>query len=677
MKDAGLILAFVGFFLLFCLPGVPLGRRLCGGDVRRHPEAVAYGLLLGHALSSGVAVGLVYLFGFSLGSLALFAGLAAAWVAASATWLPRPSAPTLAFPAWDRRAYAALLLLLLVAVVLVAEPFANVGRRTPAGYAYRKYFIGDFLKEVAVTAELSKGEIPPQNPWFAGEPLHYYWLYFVAPASFYRLTGRTAPLKTLLVVAAALTNTLFLFVLFSTLRLFTAGQLAPLLAALIGLAAYSYEGVYLWARLREPFGSFLEHARGYNIDGLTRWFWGEPQLDGFFRSLLYTPQHLEALTFLLAAVSLLAVGNVLEDLFLGAIGGLLIGASVGYSAFIGLVVAAWYGLYLGIRVLASRAVRRALPSFLLTGGIAAVAVLLFYRLGMFIQEPDTGLMLYTGRALKSHGPLVFLMNYGPPCIFGGLGILLLGRPGPHGKPMKPGEHGRGLLLGLLVLLLLALALISTVAVKDFLSDVGLKLGLIVLVLLLIFTAMFLEFLRARLPAAAFGLLVALVGAPALVTVVVDRINSADIGNDTFTLYVSREDVRAATWIRTHVPDRAIVQASPDDYSPVDFFSLIPILGERRTAAGDRFYARIFLVPQPAVDRRRVDIGRLFETESLQEARELLRRYRIAYVYVGDREKAAYRAGVRKFSDSPELFEKVYGNAGVDIFRVRASETDRA
>jgi hypothetical protein len=669
VTDSALTVAFVVFFALFCTPGLPLGWWLCGRDVRRHPEALAYGLLLGHVGGSAVTVGLAYLFGFSALSLALFVGLAIAWGIAGLAWLGRDTPPRLRLPPWDRRAYAALGLLLLVAAALVVEPFAHVGHRTPAGYAYRKYFIGDFLKEVAVTAELARGEIPPQNPWFAGEALHYYWLYFVAPAAFHRLTGNRSPLRPVLLAATALTGAVFLFVLLSTLRLFTTGALAPLLAALIGVAACSYEGPYLWWRLGEPFGSFLDHARGYNIDGLTRWLWGEPQLDGFFRSLLYTPQHLEALTLLLATVSVLAVGEVLESLSLSALVAAMMGASVGLSAFIGLVAATWYACHLTVRVLARGAVRHLMP-LVVTGGVIAFAVLACYRLEMLIQDPDSGLMLYTGKALKSHGPLLFLMNYGPPCIFGGLGIVggLLGA-----AKVLPATSRRpaGLLLGLGVLLALGLTLIWTVAVRDFLSDVGLKVGLVVLAVLLIFTAMGLDGLRRRLPAVAFGLVVALVGAPALVTVVVDRVNSADIDNTAFTLYVSREDAQAAAWIRTHVPDRAIVQASPRDYSPVDFFSLIPILGERRTAVGDPFYARIFLVSQRAVERRRADIARLFETESPREALDVLHRYRIAYVYVGPREKAAYRAGVQKFSGSPELFEKVYENSQVDVFRLRA------
>src|SRR5207244_6643982 len=107
-----------------------------------------------------------------------------------------------------------------------------------------------------------------------------------------------------------------------------------------------------------------------------------------------------------------------------------------------------------------------------------------------------------------------------------------------------------------------------------------------------------------------ALLVLLVAAPAVPTVLIDRRNTDDIRNPTFTLYVSREESQAAEWMRVHVPERALVQAWSGD-TRADYFSVIPVLAERRTAVGDAFYARIFLVPPGEVQRRRADVARLF------------------------------------------------------------------
>jgi len=715
---------YVCFLLLFCLPGLPLGLWLCGKDVKRHPEALIYGLLLGHFLSSGLAVGLIYLIGFSALSLGLFIALTAGWLVVGFRYLRReggrakslatPSSETppgpyvqtsagqLPFKAWDRYTYALFLGLLLVAAALIFEPFSNLGKKTPSGYAYRKYFSGDFLKEVAVTAELSRGEIPPQNPWFAGETLHYYWWYFIPPALFHRLMGMDLSLQALLVLSTFFTDVLFLFMLFSTLRLFAAGPLAPFLAALIGVAGYSYEVMYLWWKLQGSFHSFLEQARAYNVDATTRWFWGEPQMDGFFRALLYTPQHLQALALLLGVISIFILRQVLGSFSLSWVTGLMVGVSIGYSMFIGLTLALWYGLCLGIQLL-GLTMRQfiAVPSFLggtalnrlntvnadarlnplrcflsllLSGGLIGFLVLLSYSLGMFSSDPDTGLQIYVGKALKTYGPLVFLMNYGPPILFGIWGILLIGRKGT----LEERENGRGELhaplLYPLLLLLLAVALISTVAIPGFLSDVGLKLGLIFLATLLIFSTVSLEFLYRRWPKPAFYLLLAFITAPALLSALIDRSHLADISNAKFTLYISEEDMQAATWIKTHVPDRAIVQSSSPEFK-VSFFTLIPVLGERRTAVGDKFYARIFQIPPAAVERRKGDIAQLFETSSLAEAMEILKKYQINYLYLGEWEKASYPQGVQKFYSFPNLFEKVYGNPKVDLFKILSYEPE--
>jgi len=703
---------YVGFFLLFCSPGLPLGLWLCGRDVKRHPEAVVYGLLLGHFLSSGLATGLIYLFGFSLWSLGLFIGLAVVWLMVSLAYLSgrgvrrdrRGSFGKLSFKAWNGQTYALFLALLLVAAALTFEPLANLGKKTPSGYAYRKYFTGDFLKQVAITAELSRGELPPQNPWFTGETLHYYWGYFILPTSFHRLIGLNFSIKNLIVLSILLTDVFFLFMLFSTLRLFTTGQVAPFLAVLVGITSYSYEGVYLWWELPGPFVSFLEQARAYNMDAVTRWLWGEPQMDGLFRSLLYSPQHLQALTLLLAVIAIFTLGNVLRSFSLSLVTGLMVGVSVGYSVFVGLFIALWYGLCLGIQLLGfltgrfitapppttpgaprgtlplnnwspmeaqSRGVpRQYLSSFLLSGCLAGFLVVLYYSLGMFVSDPDTGLMIYTGRALKTYGPLVFLMNYGPPSIFGILGLLLIWK--------KRGSASAGLpsspLLYLFLLLFLAVTVVCTVALKGFLSDVSLKLGLVILISLLFFSAIFLEFLERKWPRPAFYLLLSLIAGPALLTVLIDRDHLADIYNEKFTLYVSEEDMQAATWIKTHLPDRAIVQSSSPEFE-VTPFTLIPVLGERRTAVGDKFYARIFQVPQSAVNRRKKDIARLFETDSLAEAMEVLKKYQINYLYLGEWEKETYPFGVQKFYSFPRLFEKVYENPRVDLFKVLSYEPE--
>jgi hypothetical protein len=687
------LISYIGFFLLFCLPGLPLGLWLCGKNVKRHPEAIAYSLLLGHFLGSCITVVLIYLFGFSSLSVGIFIGLTFIWLIIGFKYLLRANKPAmgdegpgfsakLSFKPWNRRAYAFYLILVLIALILTFEPFANLGKKTPAGYAYRKYFLGDVVKEMVLTAELAKGEIPPQNPWFAGETLHYYWLYFIPPTSFYRLTGMGISIKALIVVSTLLSDALFLFMLFSTLRLFTKREMIPFLAILIGVVAYSYEALYLWWVLGGSFTSFLEQARAYNLDGITRWFWGEPQMDGFFRSLLYSPQHLQSLSTLLGIISLFTLGDLLKSFSLSWMAGFMVGVSAGYSLFIGLFVALWYGLYRGILLVLGKNFKKQLPSFLLSMGMVGLSVTLYYGLGMFVRDPNTGLIFHVGRALKNYGPLVFLMNYGPPFIFGISGIFLLRnwykhmavRPYAEGIPNEGWAFSSSPFFSLLLLLILTLTVVSTIALKGFLSDVSLKLCLVLVTVLLIFSSISLEFFYERWSRPIFYFWVGLISLPALLTVLMDRSHLADIYNTKFTYYVSEEDMQAVTWIKTQVPDLAVVQSLPPEYK-ITYLTLVPMLGQRRTAVSDWFYSRIFQIPQAKVDRRQQDISRLFETNSLVEAQEILKKYQISYIYVGEWEKTSYPFGVQKFYHFPRLFEKVYSNSKVDIFKVRSYELE--
>ena len=117
------------------------------------------------------------------------------------------------------------------------------------------------------------------------------------PAVVSRLTGSTA--KALFAYSFAV-NFLFLLLLFQACRrIRRKRRWMPFLAVPLVLAP-SLEGAYLWAgRARFSFAAFFADGRAYNIDGLTRWLWNLPQIDTLLRSLLYTPQHLLSLAFVL------------------------------------------------------------------------------------------------------------------------------------------------------------------------------------------------------------------------------------------------------------------------------------------------------------------------------------------------------------------------------------------
>ena len=72
-----------------------------------------------------------------------------------------------------------------------------------------------------------------------------------------------------------------------------------------------------------------------------------------------------------------------------------------------------------------------------------------------------------------------------------------------------------------------------------------------------------------------------------------------------------------------------------------------------------------------IPRRAADVAEIYNTTGIARAEEILRRYDVAYVVVGELERIYYReAGLRKFSEMAELglLRQVYSNLGVVIYR---------
>jgi YYY domain-containing protein len=72
-----------------------------------------------------------------------------------------------------------------------------------------------------------------------------------------------------------------------------------------------------------------------------------------------------------------------------------------------------------------------------------------------------------------------------------------------------------------------------------------------------------------------------------------------------------------------------------------------------------------------VDARLKDVKTIYDTNRLEQALPLLRKYGVRYVYVGGVERLYYPNGVRKFELAPaDLLEAVYSGAGVTIYEVK-------
>ncbi len=519
-----------------------------------------------------------------------------------------------------RREYVEILSAGLLVVVLTWLPMSRIGAPLDGRYAFRAYFSSDYLKHYSVVEALNQGKIPPENLYFQGEALHYYWLPYAWPASLSRIAGSTPQA---LLAFSFTVNFLFLFLLLKLAgRMFPRRRDIPLFSVWLVLAP-SLEGLYFWTvRAHFSLRAYFELGRDTNIDGLTRWLWGLPQVDTLLRSLLYTPQHLLSLAFVVLFLYFLPLEKE-RPLALS----LCLALSLSASFFVGgILFFSWCLYWLGREAISLSRRKESWAEFgkAFIPGFGPPVIVLGLSAGLkMITFTGGGIFL---KALTLRQIIILLgLNMGFLIIGGAAGLLLSRFPG---RPMHS------------IMLAVSIILVLFVRIENFESDISLKAGLVLILLL----ALACGHLREnRRTAKVFLPLAGLVLLPGLLTLVLDIRNSADIRNRRFTSYVSFDEMRLMEWIRGNVPAERTVQ----NYPPARTWNLsaIPAFSGHRMFVGDRMHGQIFQVPVDAYTKRIEALGR--ELAALPSSREALREMGIDYLLWGEDE-------VRHFKFVPDL-----------------------
>lgn len=648
-------LAYLTIHLLATAPGWPVGRALFGRD---HLGGWIAGVLLGHAFASWGVWALM------AAGHASPLGLVTAWlIATAATWAltRRVSVPLVRLPTWSRRDATAVLLFLLLVPLLVWRPFARVGERDAAGdRRYRAYFTADFVWHVTLVGALEPGALPPPNPYFGGEPLHYYWAYFLVPAA----AARTVPAVEAdpgpaLLVTATVTGVL----LVAALVLFTwtvvPNRRAVLMAVAVALLAASAEGIWVAWRLWRD-GQPLETLRSFNIEAATYWILQGLSIDGLPRAIWYGHQHAAAAALgLLALTEAVAAGAAASP---GAVGiaGLALGGAVTFSPFLGAVFALLYGF--SIVLDATRAPRdlpRAVARHALAGGIV-LAALAACLAGRMLEGANATMYLGWPRLLARNAPVETLALAAGP-------LLALALPG---LVLRRGWT-RALIASVVGL---AVALVLFFFVTLGASEplwVGWRAGLVLLLTAPALAALTLRHLlesrAAWLGPLAFGAAL-LAGLP---TTAIDVFNAQDVENPGegpgfhWTMRVTPAQQAAFAWLRRATPRTAIVQMESTCRGR-DTRTMIPAFAFRGMYSG----LPLGLVRGPEYDERAARVRSLFESSDAEAAWRLATDARIDYLYVDDTDRRAFSgAAIRKFEENPSLFTPVFWSGDVALYAV--------
>ena len=160
-------------------------------------------------------------------------------------------------------------------------------RGSARGTRLSRVFHADFVWEVAVVAELAKGDMPPPESYYLNDDLHYYWLMHLL-----RRPSSTAPSPTPTPINCCSSTRSGrrwrsrrsgkLLV-----RHFVSSPWAAAIGCIFVLLGTSLEGIdRLWC-----WNGNIQALRNTNIDAVTDWDYQGMRADGLHRLLLYQPQH--------------------------------------------------------------------------------------------------------------------------------------------------------------------------------------------------------------------------------------------------------------------------------------------------------------------------------------------------------------------------------------------------
>ena len=129
-------------------------------------------------------------------------------------------------------------------------------------------------------------------------------------------------------------------------------------------------------------------------------------------------------------------------------------------------------------------------------------------------------------------------------------------------------------------------------------------------------------------------------------------------------HLARDERAAIEFIRNDAgPDSAVLEAFGADYTP---FGRVSSSTGVPTVLGWAGHEKQWRGSNKPMAGRREDIETIYTTEDVEEARRLLDKYGVDYVYVGDRERQAYgEAGLAKFA---ELMDAPFQQGSITVYR---------
>jgi len=642
IAPAGIVFGVIIGLLIFSLPGFFLARLLLKNQFHNHFFWFV-AIPVGYLVSTAFSLIIIATAGFQPWlCLLVSSAIGISGIPLSAKFLKSPSKPE---RSPDTPCLVAGLLIISLVVGLLVIPYSKVGLETEEGVAYRAYYSGDYLKHVAITAELARGVIPPDNPYYAGEKLHYYWMFYIFPAIMTKILS-VSNFEPVLKIVNLYLAAVFLWLWFFTMLRFVQRNWIRFLVILTPVFFASFEGIAVLNDVRSkgwPWGGF----RAYNIDGYSRWILGQPEIDTIFRLMQYNMQHIiPAALFLVFLNIFSSLKQISRQQAL--IMGLLCGLTIGQSGFLGSFLTLWTGICLVIlgpwtkKGLMNRVILSALM------GMTPVIALFLYKTGFqMLGSAGNPLALTIVKPVTQHPLKFLLLNFG---------IAVIGIPAIFNWKRF---HRPAIILGIL-----AFIWITFIFVPDWPSDVGVKVGYTLAISLVLLIGQLLDQVPEKkwlqIGTAAIVFLLAILALPSIVTEV---FNSSDIKNERFLSLINPVDMEAYKYMNEFLPYDACIQTGPATEKNAPF-SPIPAFACRHTYCGDWMHSHIFLIPESFYRIRLDQITRMFTSDDPVLVHKLCRGAGITHLYWGANEFQQYGSAIHLLKHK-DLFSVEWSNVGKD------------
>jgi len=547
--------------------------------------------------------------------------------------------------------------IIIFLTLLLICSFSAFGKITQYGHMYKDLHSTDLLHHMTVISELNK-KIPPQNVYFSGETLHYYWLSHLLPAFIYSLNEKV-PIRDLILFSTYFYALLFICVLIFLLKQYFKDDKIVLLLLLMSLLLYSYNDLFVFFKnlvsfLPQSLINFM-HIKYFIMDE-----WGQEYTNyshGWFRAFMVEPQCSLSLSIVLFSMIIAnKYGFLANSKPIAGLQAFLLGINLAVDAFIGLVFGVAYAIAVIYELFFTKKAKQcfiSLCTMILIGGF----ILLCLFILQIFEFGKSYLTIQPYKKMIFLSILYFIIDYGPMFIFGVLGIIYV---------VSRKISSQSSVRFLTVLLVISLFFMFFVNIEGIGSTQMIrKAGKVFRIPLLIFSGIFLSNILSNFSflLKKKAIIVSILTLIALPTPFIDVYTINNTKGVAKEYFVSSVEMEAYQWIKENTEENAIVQDLPGALTPLAAFA------ERRTALGDWEHARCYGIGIQRVSERHKEIYReLFGGKSIDKKVKIIKKYNIRYIVINRKTVKKFPNVIKKFDKFPQYFSKVYCQAGVTIYK---------